>query len=247
MDKGKAAADLPQRRRPAATAMLLLGVIVVLAGCGSDADTETADTETADTESADAETSGATTPSSAAVASTTSAASSTESTAAQSTTSQTEPVATSAETGQETVSSTAPDDASPLEAGTGRAIRISDTPDTADRPLDKGDVIMFAVPETFELVPELDPEVNPGMGHASFELDGDRITALRATVANVGASGGFVIGVDAGDYLVCLANSFPAQTTGLPYRVNGCAPVSLDDSRTFTLTFGEGGVLVMRP
>lgn len=126
----------------------------------------------------------------------------------------------------------------------GLAVSKSDVSGLPDSMLTAGEVLFFPEERAADLAETagFDPLDIDGMRHAFFQLSEPRLVELAGTAAVIGASGRFPLDIPAGQYVVCLADSFVDHTAGPPYSVVGCDLVDLPNDASLTVSFGEGGV-----
>jgi hypothetical protein len=129
------------------------------------------------------------------------------------------------------------------------ATLVSDVAGAAPRPL-TGDVLFVPDDQVATMLTnaEADPTAAGGLAYVSFTAENALLERYQVEVRPIADDGTFTVPAPLGPTLICLANSFPGQTSGAPYAVNGCAevpdPVNADTQ--LRLTFGEGGVRVER-
>ncbi len=128
--------------------------------------------------------------------------------------------------------------------GRGQAVNKSDVSGLTDSVLSSGEVLFVPEDRATDLAGTagFDPSDIDGMRHAFFELDESRLAELAGGAAAIGSDGSFPLDLPAGRYLVCLADTFVDHTSGPPYAVVGCDVIDLSTGASLTVSFGEGGV-----
>ncbi|MDA1127749.1 MAG: hypothetical protein O2913_03490 [Chloroflexi bacterium] len=130
--------------------------------------------------------------------------------------------------------------------GQGLAVSKSDVSELPDSVLTFGEVLFVPQEHAVDLAEaaDFDPPGIDGMRHAFFQLDQSQFAKLNGAAVVIGTDGRFPLDIPAGQYFVCLANSFVGHTSGPPYSVVGCSVIDLPKNTSLTVSFGEGGVEV---
>ena len=213
---GRAAASSHQIQIARHLTLVVVGVTVILAGCGDgsiDAPVSTPDPS---------------------VASSSQSPDSTEKSAS---------VTSVPTTGSGTEGPAVTSDVSDL-LGRGLAVNKSDVSGLADSVLSSGEVLFVPEDRATDVAREVGFDLSniDGMRHAFFELDESRLAELTGVVASIGTDGSFRFDIPAGRYLVCLANIFVDHISGPPHSVVVCDVIDVAIGASLTVSFGEGGV-----